>query len=250
MSAGTFFVVLSPVWNAKPWVERCVDSVRRQTYSNIRHIWVDDASTDGTAAVLKQIVRNDDLLLNAERRYPSYNVWNALTNHVREDCLVGLLDGDDWLIDETAVERMVLEHKACEVVWSAHEVHEYDSHGELVVKPEPDNPLHRMTGNVRTLGWEPTHFFSFKRHRFLQIHTLEFQADDHTWFQAMYDMALSVPLIEMAGWSRCCHIAQPLYAYNRLRPDNDDKVRRTIQQRTADIIRQRRPYLTQEEERS
>lgn len=235
------FLVLSPVWNAAPWVGNCLESVRRQTYPRIRHLWIDDASTDGTARILGREVRAGDLILNAARRFPSYNVWNALTHQVREDCLVGLLDGDDWLLEDTAVAQMVEMHRDGDVAWSTHLVLEKGPNQEIEAAPEPENPLHRRRGAVRRLGWRPTHFFSFRRRHFLKIPPSAFQTADGRWFEAMYDMALSVPLIEMAGWERCRYLPRPLYAYNRLRPENDDKVRRNLQLFLEGVIREGTP---------
>ncbi len=235
------FLVLSPVWNAAPWVGNCLESVRRQTYPRIRHLWIDDASTDGTARILGREVRAGDLILNAARRFPSYNVWNALTHQVREDCLVGLLDGDDWLLEDTAVAQMVEMHRDGDVAWSTHLVLEKGPNQEIEAAPEPENPLHRRQGAVRRLGWRPTHFFSFRRRHFLKIPPSAFQTADGRWFEAMYDMALSVPLIEMAGWERCRYLPRPLYAYNRLRPENDDKVRRNLQLFLEGVIREGTP---------
>jgi hypothetical protein len=153
-----------------------------------------------------------------------------------------LLDGDDWLIDDTAVARFADLHRDYDVVWSSYLAYEYDSTGTRRVREEGDNPLHRLSGDVRRLGWQPTHFFSFKRQHFLAINPADFCTDDGAWFGAMYDMALSVPLLEMAGWDRCCYLPRPFYAYNRLRPDNDDKVRRELQARLESIISQRPSY--------
>lgn len=236
------FLVLSPVWNAAPWVGNCLASVRRQTYPRIRHFWIDDASTDGTAQILRQKVPPADLVVNSQRRFPSYNVWQALTHYVGEDCLVGLLDGDDWLLDDTAVEQLVDLHRTHDVAWSTHLVLEKGPQGEVRPETEPANPLHHLTGDVRRLGWQPTHLFSFKRRHFLQIPKASFKTANGQWFKAMYDMALSVPLIEMAGWERCYYLPRPLYAYNRLRPENDDKVRRDLQQFLEGVIRERPPF--------
>ncbi len=236
------FVILSPVWNAAPWVKQCIESVRLQTYPHIRHIWVDDASTDGTTDILKREVPEEDLILNLKRRFPSYNVWYALTQYLRDDCLVGLLDGDDWLLEGDSLAQLADLHQRYDVVWSTHKIHEYDSRGAIQIREEGDNPVHQLSGDPRRNGWQPTHFFSFKRRHFLKIDPADFCTDDGGWFGAMYDMALSVPLLEMAGWDRCCYLPRALYAYNRLRSDNDDKVRRELQRQLERVISQKPAY--------
>ncbi len=43
--------VIVPVYNVKPYVEKCLDSLRAQTYDNLEIIAVDDASTDGSGSI-------------------------------------------------------------------------------------------------------------------------------------------------------------------------------------------------------
>ena len=45
--------VITPCLNARDWLERCLDSVAAQTYTNVEHIVVDGASTDGTVELLQ-----------------------------------------------------------------------------------------------------------------------------------------------------------------------------------------------------
>ena len=40
--------VVIPVYNVKPYLERCVQSVVHQTYRDLEIILVDDGSTDGS----------------------------------------------------------------------------------------------------------------------------------------------------------------------------------------------------------
>ena len=43
--------VIVPVYNIKEYLPRCVESIIRQTYSNLEILLVDDGSTDGTGAL-------------------------------------------------------------------------------------------------------------------------------------------------------------------------------------------------------
>ena len=48
--------VLVPVYNVMPYIERCFNSIKNQTYKNLEVIFVDDCSTDGSLQFLEQHV--------------------------------------------------------------------------------------------------------------------------------------------------------------------------------------------------
>ena len=49
--------IIIPVYNNQDVVERCLKSLIAQTFSSWRALIVDDASTDGSAAIVKKIRR-------------------------------------------------------------------------------------------------------------------------------------------------------------------------------------------------
>ena len=51
--------VVIPVYNVKPYLERCVNSVLRQTYKDLEIILVDDGSTDGSGELCNDMATRD-----------------------------------------------------------------------------------------------------------------------------------------------------------------------------------------------
>ena len=92
--------VIVPVYNIAPYIERCVDSVLAQTYSNWELILVDDGSTDGSAQVCDEQVERDARI----RVLHKENQGVALARRDGVMCASGewnmFLDGDDTILHD------------------------------------------------------------------------------------------------------------------------------------------------------
>lgn len=49
--------VIIPVYNVKPYLEKCVESIVDQTYHNLQIILVDDGSTDGSQTICDELAQ-------------------------------------------------------------------------------------------------------------------------------------------------------------------------------------------------
>lgn len=50
--------IIVPVYNVAPYMERCWQSIRQQTYSNLEVIFVDDCGTDDSVRILESLMEN------------------------------------------------------------------------------------------------------------------------------------------------------------------------------------------------
>lgn len=94
-------------YNVRPYIKESLDSIINQTFSDFELICLDDASTDGTAEVLKEYARKDERI-----RLILKNKNEGLAV-ARNQCLaeargeyVTFLDGDD-LYDRTLFQKAV-----------------------------------------------------------------------------------------------------------------------------------------------
>ena len=55
--------VIVPVFKVEPWLERCVDSIRNQTYRNLEIILVDDGSPDRCGEMCDLFAREDNRII-------------------------------------------------------------------------------------------------------------------------------------------------------------------------------------------
>jgi glycosyltransferase involved in cell wall biosynthesis len=103
--------VVTPVYNGGKYLERAMQSVQAQTYGNLVHVVLDNASTDETAQIIEmfrggrvpvQAFRNDTLLPQAEN-------WNKAFSYVPADAVYAkLLCADDLMRPECVASFVAL----------------------------------------------------------------------------------------------------------------------------------------------
>ena len=89
--------VVVPVYNAEKYLERCLDSLRKQTLKDIEIICVNDGSTDGSGEILAEYAAHDKRfkVITQENQY-----IGAARNRGIEAArgeYVGFVDSDDWV---------------------------------------------------------------------------------------------------------------------------------------------------------
>ena len=92
--------VIIPVYNTKPYLSRCIDSVLRQTYEDWELILVDDGSDDGSDKICNHYAGADSRI----RAFHNKNQGPAASRHFGVRHAVGrfimFVDSDDWLDEE------------------------------------------------------------------------------------------------------------------------------------------------------
>lgn len=111
--------ILVAVYNAEPWLRQCLDSLRAQTLADIQIICVDDASTDGSAALLDEYARLDSriiVLRQDENRGQAVARNRAIT--VADGTFMTMVDADDWLAPDALEQawKVVEAHPATDAV--------------------------------------------------------------------------------------------------------------------------------------
>lgn len=89
--------IVVPVYNAKEYLRKCLDSVVNQTLKNVEIIFIDDGSTDGSSEICKEYAAKDERIIY-------YKKENEGLAAARQDGIerasgeyVGFVDSDDWL---------------------------------------------------------------------------------------------------------------------------------------------------------
>lgn len=98
--------IIIPAYNAENYIQKCLDSISLQTFSDFEVIVVDDGSTDNTSDIVKAYIGNDARfsLLQQENLYAGIARNNGMKHAQGEYFL--FFDADDFM-ESTLLEEMV-----------------------------------------------------------------------------------------------------------------------------------------------
>lgn len=102
--------VIVPVYNVEPYLERCVNSIRRQTYENLEIILVDDGSPDLCGQMCDDYARMDARIKVVHKENGGQGFARNSGLEIASGVYVAFVDSDDW-IGETRIENLYLEAK-------------------------------------------------------------------------------------------------------------------------------------------
>ena len=63
--------IITCFWNPGEFINKCINSILNQTYTNFKVFLVDDMSTDNSAQIIKNLIANDSrffLIENKEKK--------------------------------------------------------------------------------------------------------------------------------------------------------------------------------------
>lgn len=89
--------VVIPIYNMKNYVEKCVESVCRQTYANLQIILVDDGSTDGSGEICDALSEKDPRIYVIHKQNGGLSDARNAGIDVSNGGFLTFVDSDDWL---------------------------------------------------------------------------------------------------------------------------------------------------------
>lgn len=114
------FSVIVPVYNAENYLHKLVESVLQQTYKDYELILVDDGSTDGSYALMKQYAKRYDQI----KAYTKENIGPGMTRKFGFEKATGdllfFVDSDDWITNSTVLEEIhntFIKHSTVDVLF-------------------------------------------------------------------------------------------------------------------------------------
>ena len=92
--------VIVPVYKVEPWLERCVESVRNQSYGNLEIILVDDGSPDRCGEICDRIASEDIRVKVIHRENGGLSAARNSGIDASKGEYIGFVDSDDFIHPE------------------------------------------------------------------------------------------------------------------------------------------------------
>ena len=94
---GEKISVIVPVYNVEQYLERCVDSIINQTYTNLEIILVNDGSTDNSGKLCDELAKKDERIRVIHKENGGLSDARNRGIDEAESDLVGFIDSDDYI---------------------------------------------------------------------------------------------------------------------------------------------------------
>lgn len=97
MTEGKLLSVIVPVYKVEPYLRRCIDSIRNQTYTNLQIILVDDGSPDCCGEICNQYTLLDKRIMVVHQE--NEGLSGARNNGMlfAKGEYISFVDSDDWI---------------------------------------------------------------------------------------------------------------------------------------------------------
>jgi glycosyltransferase involved in cell wall biosynthesis len=222
-------VVITPFYNPGYFLSQCVASLMSQKYDNFHVVFVDDASTDGALDKLPKDDSRVTIIHNEIRKTALENLHNAIMNHCNPDDIVVFVDGDDWLPNKKVLSEIndFYNKHDCWIMYG--QASWTDGRRGFA-----SAYLNEEFSNLRNAPFRVSHIRSFRAGLYQMIQTQDptfscLKDKSGEFYKMTYDVAIMLPILEMAGPDKTRFNDTILYIYNRNNPISDDRVNQQLQ---------------------
>lgn len=229
------FIFLIRGRNCATTIEKCIRSIRRQTYKHWQAVIALDAPTDNSEEITRKLIIDDDrfgLVINEKWHGVCKNLYSiiryALIAFNPDDNTVGaIVDADDW-ISKDALQTVANVYRKYPNTLITHGSYRKQS---VKRRTKISNPYPK-SGNISKLPWRGSHLKCIKWKILKKAKSSWFQHKGK-WLQAASDLALMFNSIEISGLHRVRHVHKIIYYWN----DHPNKKKRILEKRCERILR-------------
>jgi glycosyltransferase involved in cell wall biosynthesis len=261
--------VIIPFYNPGDFLETCVTSLLTQKYDNYEVLFINDASTDGSVKHIPKKIpisinennetvfenshpilditkcKSVDLWNSSERRTALRNIHNGIIEFAKNpNDIIVLLDGDDWLLNKNVLSYINDFYEKNSDCWIMYGSSQWTDGRPCCARPYSQADFDR---GLRKSGFKVSHIRTFRAGLYHSIADQDsgfscMMDDKGEWYRMTYDVAMFLPMLEMAGLKHTFYNDKKLYVYNRGNPISDDKVNQNLQWKIHEEINKKKAF--------
>ena len=199
----TFYIV-SAQYNSGKATLKCLDSVYRQDFprERIRHVFIDDASTDNTPQLIEKWLRehpehNVEYIRNEKNMNIAYNLHTAFKK-APPGSIAMQMDGDDWLADSQVLTFLAKVYND-KNIWVTFNTW-LSSDGQQIGQTRRISTQTIQTNTIRQAPWVTGHLKTFRSELYRYVPD-DYMIDPRTgyWWASSADQAFFLAVLELAG---------------------------------------------------
>ena len=129
--------VIIPIYNVEKYLKRCIESIIKQTYSNLEIILVDDGSPDGCAKICDEYKSRDERIVVIHKKNGGLSDARNAGLKVATGEIISYIDSDDY-VDLDMYEKMTkaMEEKNADIVVCGTNIEYEDGHTKVKCEKE------------------------------------------------------------------------------------------------------------------
>lgn len=234
-------------------LERCLKSIKKQSYTNYDVMIVDDASKDDTEN-LHRLIRsyiyknnNWDFIKSPFNKGPLYSRIDAIKHHnCRDNDIIILIDGDDELAHDNVFNIINNTYKHNDV-WIT-----FGNYRRRVGKELQESKIKCNTYNwneiaelntFRDVKFNPyRHLMTFKYFLYKKINHDHLKKNGQ-YFRSATDYAIMAPMLEMSGKRfKCINEVMYNYTYDHPESTHNDRYKKRTQNKNYNYLKKLNRY--------
>lgn len=131
------FSIIIPTYNVEKYIERCIESVKNQTFNSYEIIIIDSVSSDNTVEISKKYVSDNIRFFQQKENAGPGGARNVGLNEAKGEYII-FLDADDYLNNNMVLEKLnnTISSNKPDVVYMGFQI---SGNREELVIPTPEN---------------------------------------------------------------------------------------------------------------
>lgn len=227
--------IITPFWNTGKLIEKCINSIKQQVFTDWVCYLIDDYSDDDSLLRALEATHGNDnfqLLRNTEEK-SIINCYDKVIQNLKPTDVCVNIDADDWLANNTVLSKI-------------NKVYEDDNTWVTYGSYKTSNGFNGycvpLKGNIRTGQTAFTHLRTFRAGLFQKIKYEDLLDRHNKTATVAVDITIMTPIAEMAGAARIKFLKDILYIYNVNNYNSISKIRTGDQLEQDRFIRKKKPY--------